>query len=31
MTTPVKRYALLILLGLLAFGSTYWGFGYLPT
>jgi hypothetical protein len=31
MTTAAKRYALLALLGLLAVGSTYWGFGYLPT
>jgi hypothetical protein len=31
MTTTAKRYALLVLLGLLAFASTYWGFGYLAT
>ncbi len=31
MTTTARRYALLVLLGLLAFGSTYWGFGYLST
>jgi len=31
MTTTAKRYALLVLLGLLSFDSTYWGFGYLAT
>jgi len=31
MTSTAKRCAVLVLLGVMAVGSTYWGWGYLPT
>ena len=31
MSSAVKRSAVMVLLGLLAVGATYWGWGYLPT
>ena len=31
MSGAVKRSAVMVLLGLLALGATYWGRGYLPT
>jgi hypothetical protein len=31
MSTTAKRCAVMVMLGVLAMGSTYWGWGYLPT
>jgi hypothetical protein len=31
MTSTAKQCAVLVLLAVMAVGSTYWGWGYLPT